>query len=87
MFLYGKKGNVKALVCKPLEVNLHTKGVPDHHNSLIIIRLNDHHIEVHSSLVIGLKRLANRDHMTKQPSQRDENPPDGESVFQYGYFI
>ena len=42
------------------------------------------HIEVHSSLVIGLKRLANRDYMTKQPSQRDENPPDGESVFQYG---
>jgi len=42
------------------------------------------HIEVHSSLVIGLKRLANRDYMTKQPSQRGENPPDGESVFQYG---
>ena len=41
------------------------------------------HIEVHSSLVIGLKRLANRDYMTKQPSQRDEKTPYVENVFQY----
>ena len=41
---------MKALVYKPHVVNLYTKGVPDHHNSLAVIRLNCHHIKTKDEL-------------------------------------